>query len=58
MIRKYFKLKHFAEWVANYIFACECEDDVFVELVCWKLKDLGLVKLVKNNEWVRITKRK
>lgn len=50
MIRKYFRLKHFAEWVANYIFTCDCEDDVFTELACRKLKDLGLVKLVKNKE--------
>lgn len=49
MIRKYFRLKHFAKLVANYIFACDCEDDVFVELSCRKLKDLGLVKLV--NVW-------
>ena len=47
MIRKYFKLKRFAEWVAYYIFACDCEDDVFAELACRKLKDLGMVGIVK-----------
>lgn len=47
MLRRYFKLKRFAEWVTNYVFSDMCEDDLFAELACRKLKELGFVEIVK-----------
>ena len=40
----------FTKWVAEQIFFKEITDDLFVELACRKLHQLGLVEKT-NDEW-------
>lgn len=46
--------EEFAHWIAKQIFFKEVKDDLFVELTCRKLEELGLVEL-NGDEWFYIT---
>lgn len=44
----------FAHWIAKQIFFKEVKDDLFVELTCRKLAELGIVEK-RDNEWFYTT---
>lgn len=46
--------EEFAHWVAKQIFFKEVKDDLFVELTCRKLHELGIVEK-RDNEWFYTT---
>lgn len=53
-IKRRSDLDEFAHWIAKQIFFKEVKDDLFVELTCRKLHELGIVEK-RNDEWFYTT---